>query len=140
MLHCHTHAVVETVGKRIQRIAKERGLPGGKALAKLFGVTYETLRSWSAEGGRMAPNRARALKIAGVLGVPVEVVMYGAPARSRAPDAEAIADAFDALPVDSERALDRREWLYTSIMAQIAKHAAEQASAPAPQPAETPSA
>ena len=131
---------METIGRRIQRIAAEKGLPGGKALAERFGVTYETLRAWTADGGKIAPNRSRAQKVADVLGVPVEVVMYGSPPRKRALDAEAIADAFDALPVDSERAIDRREWLYTSIMAQIAKHAAEIASTPAPRPAETPTA
>lgn len=59
----------------------------------------------------------------------------------RQPDAEAIADAFEALPTDNAQAQDRRQWLYRSIMVQIdeARRAAL-ASAPAPAPAAPPTA
>lgn len=61
--------------------------------------------------------------------------------RRRQPDAEAIADAFDALPSGGESAQDRREWLYRSIIVQIdeARRAAL-ASAPAPAPVAPPTA
>ena len=122
-------------------MAKEQGLPGGKALAELFGVTYETLRAWSVDGAKMAPNRSRAIKIAEVLKTTVEVVMYGAPPPPRQPDAEMLADAFEALPVDSEMALERRRWVYQGIMAQIAEaQRATRASAPAPGPVSQPTA
>lgn len=52
-----------------------------------------------------------------------------------APDAQAIAEAFDALPTDTEAALARREWLYTSIIGTIANQAASASSAPALSPA-----
>ena len=59
----------------------------------------------------------------------------------RQPDAEAIADAFEALPVDSELALTRRQLVYQLIMAQIAEaQRAGRASDPAPAPAAQPSA
>ena len=59
--------------------------------------------------------------------------------QQRQPDAEAIADAFDALPAGGAQDQDRREWLYRSIMVQIdeARRAAL-ASAPAPAPAVPP--
>lgn len=105
-------------------MAHAQGLPGGKALAKLIGVTYETLRAWTADGAKIAPNRTRAATIAALLNTTVDVVMYGAPPPpppARQPDADALADAFDALPVDSEMALTRRQLLYQLIMAQIAE-------------------
>lgn len=122
-------------------MAHEQGLPSGKALAKILGVTYETLRAWTAEDAKIAPNRNRAIKIAEILKTTVEVVMYGAPPPPRQPDADELADAFDALPVDSEMALTRRQWLYQSILAQIAAARREaQTSAPELEPAGQPSA
>lgn len=120
-------------------MANDQGLPGGKALAELLGVTYETLRAWTADGAKIAPNRNRAIKIAEVLKTTPEVVMHGAAPPPRQPDAEALADAFEALPVDSEMALTKRRWLYQQVMAQIAEAQREaRASAPAPEPAAPP--
>lgn len=119
----------ETIGERIKRIAKERGKLSGAKLAEQLGVSYEALRRWSK--GIDTPTPANAAVIADYLGVPVSTVMFGAAPPPRRPDAEAIADAFDALPVDSEAAIDRRQWLYASIMGQIA---AQTASAPIPRP------
>jgi transcriptional regulator with XRE-family HTH domain len=119
----------ETIGERIKRIAKERGKLSGAKLAEQFGVSYEALRRWSK--GIDTPTPANAAAIAEYLGVPVSTVMFGAAPPPRRPDAEAIADAFDAMPVDSDSAIDRRQWLYASIMGQIA---AQTASAPNPQP------
>ena len=128
----------ETVGERIQRIARERGLPSGEALAEALGVTYEAMRQWTR--GPTAPSRKLAQIVADYLKVSVETVMHGAPV-IRQPDAEALADAFEALPVDSEMALTRRQWLYQSIMVQIAEAEREaRASAPEPAPAARPSA
>lgn len=120
-------------------MAHEQGLPGGKALAELLGVTYETLRAWTADGAKIAPNRNRAIKIAEMLKTTPEVVMHGAAPPPRQPDAEALADAFDVLPVDSELALMKRQWLYQQVMAQIAEARREaRASAPAPGPVAQP--
>lgn len=126
----------ETVGARVQRLAREQGKPAGKALAAALGVHYESLRQWTAGIGM--PSQKRARVIADYLGVSVNTVMYGAAPPPRQPDAEAIADAFNALPTDTAQALDRRQWLYTSIMSQIAAHGAAPASAPAPRPAALP--
>lgn len=130
--------MAETVGTRIQRIAKDQGKPSGKHLANDLGVTFESLRLWTA--GTTAPSRKRAQAIADYLGVSVEVVMFGAEAAPRQIDAEAIADAFNALPTSTPQDLDRRAWLYDSIIGMIASQRATAASAPAPQPAEKPTA
>jgi transcriptional regulator with XRE-family HTH domain len=128
----------ETVGERVQRIARERGLPSGEALAEALGVTYEAMRQWTR--GPTAPSRKRAQVVADYLKVSVETVMHGSTV-IRQPDAEALADAFDALPVDSEMALTKRRWLYQQVMAQIAEAQREaRASAPAPVPAAQPTA
>lgn len=123
----------ETIGERIQRIASERHLLKGKRLAAAFGVSYEALRRWTKALDTPSPETVKV--IADYLKVSPATVMYGAAPEPRQPDAEAIADAFDKLPTDTPQALDRRQWLYTSIMSQIAAHAAGLASAPAQPPA-----
>jgi transcriptional regulator with XRE-family HTH domain len=125
----------ETIGARIQRIAKERDKGSGKALAAALGVTYEALRQWTT--GKGAPNRQRAQNVAEFLGVTLEVLLFG-DGPSRQPDAEALADAFDALPVDTPQALATRQVLYASIMGSIGAHAQQAASAPTPAPAAPP--
>ena len=127
----------ETVGARIQRLAREQGKPAGKQLAEEIGVQYESLRQWTA--GMTAPNRKRAQVIADYLGVRVDVVMHGTEALPRQIDAEEIADAFNALPTDTKQAIDRRAWLYDSIIGQIASQHAAAASAHVPQPGAQPS-
>ena len=127
----------ETIGERIKRIAKERGKLSGAKLAEQFGVSYEALRRWSK--GIDTPTPANAAVIADYLGVPASTVMFGTDPPPRRPDAEAIADAFDALPVDSDGALDRRQWLYASIMGQIAAQTASAATQPPPLPVAPPS-
>lgn len=135
---CTLGGVDETIGQRIKRIAKDKGKPGGEKLAAALGVSYEALRRWSK--GIDHPSPANAKVIAEFLGVSVATVLFGADPPPRQPDAEALADAFDALPVDTAHALERRMWLYTSLMSQIAAHGATAASAPAPGPAEQPTA
>jgi hypothetical protein len=73
------NTAAETIGDRIVRLAAARPeLPKEKKLlAACFGVEYETLRKWSANTS--APNRNRAQVISRVLGVPVDVIMHGAP-------------------------------------------------------------
>lgn len=66
---------METVGQRIEKLAARQGLAPGAALAKEFGVSYETLRKWRA--GEIAPNRARQERISAVLKVPPEQFMHG---------------------------------------------------------------
>ena len=63
------------MGKLIESIAAEKGLPGGAQLAALLGVQYETLRKWRL--GTAAPNRTRQQTIAKVLGVPPATFMHG---------------------------------------------------------------
>lgn len=130
--------MTETVGARIQRLARERGLPSGKQLAQALGVRFESLRLWTV--GETAPSRKRAQVAADYLGVPVEVVMHGALPPARQPDAEAIADAFDALPSDTPQAMALRRLVYVSVAGLIAAHAPQPASAAAQEPAERPSA
>lgn len=88
---------MRTVGERIDAIAREKGLPSGQALADLLGVSYETLRGW--RKNRAAPNRARQLKIAEVLGVNPEQFMHGVGAgpRQMSPNALYIAEVYDLL-------------------------------------------
>lgn len=127
----------ETIGERIKRIAKERGKLSGAKLAERLGVSYEALRRWSK--GIDTPTPANAAVIAAYLGVPASAVMFGTELPPRRPDAEEIADAFDALPVDSDGAIDRRAWLYVSLMGQIAAHAASAATTLPPAPGAQPS-
>lgn len=122
----------ETVGERIQRIARERKLASGEALAEALGVTYEAMRQWTR--GPTAPSRKRAQIVADYLRVSVETVMHGS-TTVRQRDAEALADAFDALPADSEAAQAARQWAYRGIMALIAEaRRAGPASEPPPAP------
>jgi DNA-binding XRE family transcriptional regulator len=115
--------MTETVGRRIQRLAQERKLPSGKALASLLGVRYETLRAWTAEGGKIAPNRQRAVKIARLLGVSVPHLMYGVDVGvSLSPDAQALAEAFDEVAKNNYEAIERRAKLYGAILQLIDLH------------------
>lgn len=68
--------MAETVGQRIERLAKEKGLPTGAVLAERCGVSYESFRKWKA--GDAAPNRRRQEVIAQVLGVEPAAFMFGA--------------------------------------------------------------
>ncbi len=68
--------MVETIGHRIERLASQKKLPTGAALAKLFGVSYESFRKWKA--GEAAPNRRRQEVIAAALGVDPAAFMFGA--------------------------------------------------------------
>lgn len=92
--------MTKTVGQRIEELAAAKGLPSGKALAKLFGTTYETMRKWRA--GETAPNRARQLTISKVLEAPPEAFMHGVEAQAGADDLR-----LQRL-VKNYRALDRR--------------------------------
>jgi transcriptional regulator with XRE-family HTH domain len=67
-------AATETIGRRIERLAAERG----KTMAELreaLGVSYETTRKWST--GDTAPNRNRTAQLAKLLGVSEDVITYG---------------------------------------------------------------
>lgn len=102
-------------------------------LGKLAGVSQSTIGNIEAgirDGGSSLASIAHALRVSyfwlrdgeGAMELP-----------KRQPDAEALADAFDALPVDSEMALTRRQWVYQAVMVQIAEAQREaRASAPAP--------
>lgn len=104
----------ETVGSRIKALALQQALRAGRTplnatdLAAALGVTYESLRKWTA--GKTAPNRARAETIATYLGCPVESFMLGvrfgdedeSPDAAPPPsDEHALLAAFRALPQGS---------------------------------------
>lgn len=92
----------ESVGARIQRIAKEQGLPLGKSLAGALGVKYESLRLWTA--GDTAPSRKRAKLIADYLKVSVEMVMYGSTeAATRSPEAIVLGEMLDRIKIKQDR-------------------------------------
>jgi len=77
----------DTVGDRIIRIAETNPALAPltrKALAKKFGVSYETLRKWVE--GKAAPSRRRADVVASALHVPIETFMHGVIYLSEAPD------------------------------------------------------
>lgn len=104
----------ETVGSRIKALALQQALRVGRAplnandLAAALGVSYESLRKWTA--GKTAPNRARAERIATYLGCPVESFMLGVrfsddddqpEAAAPATDEQALLTVFRALPKSS---------------------------------------
>lgn len=89
-----------TVVQRIEALAAEQGLPSGKALAKRFGVSYETLRKW--RSGDAAPNRSRQLIIAKELRVKPEVFMFAVEA-GKSPDSD-----FEPQPSPAAMDLARR--------------------------------
>lgn len=96
----------ETVGDRIERLAKAKGLPVGGALAADLGVSYETLRRWKA--GETAPNRNRAARIAEYLGCAPETFMHGVSdtAPNKLPPEEArLVEAFRTLLRDDKAEL-----------------------------------
>jgi transcriptional regulator with XRE-family HTH domain len=105
----------ETVGSRIKALAIAKALRDGKEtptfeqIAEAVGVSYESLRKWSA--GKTAPNRKRAQQIATYLGCPPEEFMHGVnfgeddaaaePARALSAEALWIAGLYDqAKPED----------------------------------------
>lgn len=92
----------ETVGARIERIAKEKGLGKSAALAKSLGVSYETLRKWRA--GEIVPNRNRQARIAAYLQVEIKDFLHAKP-----PQAEPIDElAAWLLKLYNDLPLDRR--------------------------------
>lgn len=96
----------ESVGNRIERLAKANGLPAGSALANRLGVSYETLRRWKA--GETAPNRNRAVRIAEFLGCAPEAFMHG------------VTDAVpDKLPADEARLVEAFRMLLRDDKAEL---------------------
>lgn len=104
----------ETVGSRIKALELQQALRTGRAplnatdLAAALGVSYESLRKWTA--GKTAPNRARAETIAAYLGCPVESFMLGvrfsdeddqSETAPPASDEKALLAVFRALPQNS---------------------------------------
>ena len=127
---------MDTLPSRLAHARGLRNLSQAK-LAKLAGVSQSTVGNIEAgirDGGSSLAAIADALRVrywwlrdgAGPMEPPV----------MRA-DARGIAEAFDALPVDTEQAIARRQWLYASIMGQIAAQTAS-AATPQPQPPDAP--
>ena len=58
---------------RLLRTSKDLSM---EALARLVGVTWQTIQQW--ENGSTAPRRTRLQKVADVLGVTIERLLYGA--------------------------------------------------------------
>ena len=132
---------LDSLAGRLKHAREVRGIPTQAALAALAGVAQSTIgniESGARDGASSLAAIAHALNISywWLRDGDGEMEL-----RQRRPDAEAIADAFEALPSDSTSAQDRREWLYRSIMVQIdeARRAAL-ASAPAPAPVAPPTA
>lgn len=124
----------DTLRRRLKYARKLREL-SQESLATAAGVSQSAIGNIEAgirDGG------ASLASIAHALGVRYFWLRDGdgdMEARAFAPDAQAIAEAFDALPTNTEAAIDRRAWLYGSIIGMIANQASAAASAPAPPPA-----
>ncbi len=121
---------MDTLPSRLAHARKLRDLTQGK-LAQMAGVSQSTIGNIEA-GIRDGASSLAA--IADALQVRYWWLRDGTgpmELHKLRPDAQAIAEAFDALPVDSNGAIDRRQWLYASIMGQIE---AQRASAATPQP------
>ena len=58
---------------RLLRTSKDLSM---EALARLVGVSWQTVQQW--ENGSTAPRRTRLQKVADVLGVTIERLLYGA--------------------------------------------------------------
>lgn len=124
------NGAVDTLPSRLAHARKLRDLTQGK-LAQMAGVSQSTIGNIEA-GIRDGASSLAA--IADALQVRYWWLRDGTGSmelHSLRPDAQAIAEAFDALSVDSDSAIDRRQWLYASIMGQIE---AQRASAPIPRP------
>ena len=123
----------DTVGDRIERLAKAKGLPAGSALAADLGVSYETLRRWKA--GDTAPNRNRAVRIAEYLGCAPEAFMHGVTdaAPGQLPDDEArLVEAFRQLLRDDRAELLAEVERRAKVVAEIEERIrAERAGSPA---------
>jgi len=130
VVRLRTNGWVDTLPSRLAHARKLRDLTQGK-LAQMAGVSQSTVGNIEA-GIRDGASSLAA--IADALQVRYWWLRDGTgpmDLHKLRPDSQAIAEAFDALPVDSEGAIDRRQWLYASIMGQIA---AQSASAPIPPP------
>lgn len=135
----HANGGVDTLPSRLAHARKLRGLSQDK-LAQAAGVSQSTIGNIEA-GIRDGASSLTA--IADALQVRYWWLRDGTgpmDLQALRADAQAIADAFDALPVDTAQAIDRRQWLYASIMGQIAAQAASAATPPPPPPAAPPSA
>lgn len=124
----------DSLPRRLRRARKLRTL-SQEALATAAGVSRGTIGN--IEAG-LRDGASSLASIAHALGVRYFWLRDGdgdMEARAFQPDAQAIAEAFDALPTNTENAIDRRAWLYTSIIGSIANQAAAAANAPAPPPA-----
>jgi transcriptional regulator with XRE-family HTH domain len=121
---------VDTLPSRLNHARTLRGLSQSK-LAELAGVSQSTVGN--IEAG-IRDGAASLAAIADALQVRYWWLRDGEgpmePTKLRA-DAQAIAEAFDSLPVDTALAIDRRAWLYANVMGQIE---AQRASAPTPPP------
>jgi transcriptional regulator with XRE-family HTH domain len=129
---------MDTLASRLAYARKLRKIPQAK-LAALAGVSQSTVGNIEA-GIRDGASSLAAL--ADALSVRYWWLRDGTGSMELTklrPDAHAIAEAFDTLPADSEHAIDRRAWLYASIMGQIAATAALPATPQRPLPDAQPS-
>lgn len=70
-----TEPMAQTVGVRIEALARANGYASIKDFVNAVGVSYETFRKWKA--GDAAPNRARQQKLSELLGCDASVFMHG---------------------------------------------------------------
>ena len=132
-----TTCAMDKLRSRLVYARDLRGL-SQTALAKLAGVSQGTIGN--IEAG-LRDGASSLASIAHALNVRYFWLRDGdgtIEQHTYSPDAQAIAEAFDALPTDTVEAINRRAWLYASIIGSIANHAATPASAPAQQLAAAP--
>jgi transcriptional regulator with XRE-family HTH domain len=66
---------MQNIHERIRMLRTSKDL-SMEALARLVGVTWQTIQQW--ENGSTAPRRTRLQRVADTLGVTVERLLYGA--------------------------------------------------------------
>ena len=130
---------MDSLSSRLKHARRERKL-SQSALAGLSGVSQAAIGNIEAGIRGGGPSLA---SIANALAVRYFWLRDGEgdmEARAFSPDAQAIAEAFDALPTDTQASIDRRAWLYASIIGSIANQAATAANTPVLPPVAPPSA
>jgi transcriptional regulator with XRE-family HTH domain len=73
---------MESIHQRIKRLREAKGL-SQEALAKLAGVTYQSVQEWERADGT-APTRKRQAKVAAALGITVQELVVGPSAATAA--------------------------------------------------------
>lgn len=108
---------METIHRRIKRLREAKGL-SQEALAKLVGVSYQSVQEWESDDGT-APSRKRQEKVAAALGVTVAELMVGGAVQEAAPTSAEFTPDERAL-IARYRAADPRWQLSLRLLAALA--------------------